>query len=157
MNTIKVHPEYLYHTTTIYNEKSKKSWKEDVEESLPYLPYPEWNSFHSILHPIKFFTITPYCDYSSPSLGRDEVYLKYKLNKPITLLDNRDDVYGLEEILNILQRNQGEIDGYIGLEDCVEIMLYTPSNFVDKEFEIIQFQKYEHDHEYEFTYLNLTD
>lgn len=134
---------YLYHTTLIRNSASENCYQEKVEShpkiSLHYtgkeLQYtlPEKDTFPTDLDQGKFFTINCHCDYASSSRFGD-VFLRYKVLKPMKLLDCRNREYDPPTAKELQS-----YDGYIGIEDCIEIYLKSPKEFVDPEFKIISF------------------
>jgi hypothetical protein len=154
LNIIEVSPKYLYHTTTIYNKKSKAYWKETVEfaeEDYP-ITYPNYNDFHHSLHPRKAFTITQYCDFNSPWMKYDYIFLRYKLKKPIKLIDDRNGLYCRTMLIDMV--NENNIDGFIQTNDCFSITLMNPSNCLNEKFKIIPFTSCKHNHEFEWDHLD---
>jgi hypothetical protein len=131
--------EYLYHTTTILNEKSI-----NIVTDIGRCKYhAEWEKFPTCLKAGKFFTITPRCDYHSDGpvtdyvthlpVVLDQVYLKYKLKRDVKLMNN---------IGGRGHPNDQEIkdyDGFYEIGDCIEIYLKSPEDFLDPEFEMINF------------------
>lgn len=112
---IELQIDYLYHTTVVYNCESVDYW---MEQQAYETPLPEWGTYHKDLAAPKYFTITPHCDYSSPRLNMDEVYLRYKTTKPL--------------ILSTDPANYLSYDGYISREDdCVEVYLIHPDSVLD--------------------------
>ena len=90
---------------------------------------PPPGGYHTDLSRPKFFTITKRCDYSSPWMGCDEVYLEYPVLRSLQLIDNRD----LEAKDH---ENCDGYDGYIEIGDCIEIYLKSPAFVLGKHVEI---------------------
>jgi hypothetical protein len=132
-NVIHINLDYLYHTTIILNDKSRQYWKEtNIYQDIPS---PPENEYHTDLKPPKWFTISRFCDYGSPWMGIDEVFLKYKVKtgKTLKLWDIREfHCYGM------IDEEPENIDGYLSRGDCEEIFLYHPDQFVE-EYEEIEF------------------
>jgi len=122
---------YLYHTTTIYNEKSEENYKMLFEEDNNSIEYVEKNKFPTNLNIGKYFTITPKCDWSSPWMNIDQVFLKYKVIKPMSLLYVPIDERG--------QPDCSMCDGFISYVDDVEVFLNNAADFVSDDYEIINF------------------
>lgn len=119
--SICISPSYLYHTTVINNEKSSQYWKDCAQADIPC---PDFGKYHTSLENPKYFTLTEHCDYSSPWMGIDEVFLKYEVKGSLKLQDRR---YWSEKIHTPVP---DDLDGYIGVEDCVEIYLVAPERHI---------------------------
>jgi hypothetical protein len=160
-STITLNIPYLYHTTLVYNKKSKEEFLEYLDE-IPNYKLPKFGEFPTALNIGKYFTTSPLCDYNSSWTDADYVFLRYKVKKPLHLSIYKDDFMPYPhppecddvsecEHPTILDKRgycdlfSPETDGYISTEDHVEIYLKNAIDFVEEDYEIIPFTESEDD------------
>lgn len=128
---------YIYHTTTVYNEKSKYS---EIWEGIPT---PAFGDFHKTLHDGKSFTISQESDYSSPWMGTDEKFLRYQPLRAFALVDCRsfNDTMWREfyKSQDLLYQHCPFIDGYMKKDDAIDIHLRHPQDCVNPDFDLLEF------------------
>ena len=142
--------QYLYHTTFIYNKKTYDYYNE-ISICNKNFTFPEVNDFPTRLDIMKFFTVTQNCNYLSPWLDYDGIFLRYETKKPLYLFDvikyKKDfpshSESEIEWLLTIMLRNQ--IDGYIDREDCIELCLFNAIDCVFDKYEIVESGKCDYD------------
>lgn len=103
----------------------------------------KWGPSPRELNIKKFFTATRHCNYSSPWMGNDEVFLRYPVKRPFRLRVGRKDhdetcVYDADNDRYTCEHRKN-CDGYIDVEDHVEICLWNAADVVGEDFEIIDF------------------
>lgn len=147
---------YLYHTTFVFNEKSEEYF-EELRDIYPDYQMPEKGNYPTALNIKKYFTISEHCNYSSPQCGYDEVFLRYKVKRPLVLAiyesdfmypphhnHSSDDSHSSDdELLNMedycVRFSGEECDGYISREDHVEVFLKNAAMCVEEDCEVINF------------------
>ena len=145
---VEIEIPYLYHTTDFFNDKTCKYYNIPLEElDTTYPEYSDYmkckkyyNTFSTAEEGIKPFTISPLYSIASPWVV-DNIFLKYKVNRPLKLYDFRYDMFKkidrslplADEFISYAKENG--IDGFIDYSDAHMIYLYDNRKNISKEFQ----------------------
>ena len=147
---------YLYYTSVVYNEKSQKYFDDTVRDSIEKgrkFPLPEFGHYMNLEDLERIFTVTPSCNLLSPWMGYDEVFLRYKVTKPLILFDfpsylsslSKDEKSSAYEnmytfckkTINTMISLDITVDGYLDEGDCVHVFLLAENECIEDE-QVIQ-------------------
>ena len=142
-NIITLYIPYLYHTTMVYDSATEEEYEERRVDNSNY-EVPELGSFPTDLKHRKWFTIVPLASYGSKLRDIKWAYLKYKTTKPLRLIDIRtvDHEFNKQVYQDIFSDNfasKYNADGYIGLEDYIEICLINPHESMSSAYQLLEY------------------
>lgn len=145
------------HITQEYIDELIREGEYDYQcKELVYTPLPKEGEFSTRLDIEKYFTVTNECCYS---FNEDWVFLRYPTLRPIRLFDVeayiKDHLMNMEwmdmwkercAFRNSLWKRAKElnIDGFFGLEDCVEVCLFNASDCVGNFYTILSHPSNDH-------------
>lgn len=133
--TIVLEPKYVYHTTAVLDSRSEMYWDENADEGVPT---PAYGHYHTSVHPGKTFTLDEKSDYNSPWTGTYYVFLRYKVQRPLKLLDIRE--LNQSDYCNVNPKLiDSSFDGIYLKQDNLEVELCDPESVLAPTCEQIPF------------------
>lgn len=146
MKVITVPLSYLYHTTMLnLDDKETEYNYADRPDCYPHWVKPEPGKFSTNLEDYKWFTITAASSYADWSSKERWAFLRYKVKRPLKLLDVRCYDDGSPEYMEARNpddpRYLAGVDGYIGrgYDEPTETMLVRPKEVLDPNFTLLPY------------------